>query len=58
MNHYRQICLNEHVIMGPLVIELKNYCLKRCENCGLKNVVEKCVFRIYKTKKNVFGIIV
>ena len=29
----------------------ENCCLKRCENCSLKNVVEKRVFSVYKTKK-------
>ena len=37
-----------------LVIEFKNFCLKRCENCGLKSVVEKRVFSFYKTKKYVW----
>ena len=40
--------------MAHLVIEFKNCCLKRCENCGLKNVVEKRVFSVYKTKKCVW----
>ena len=39
------------MLMACLVIEFKNYCLKRCESCGLKNVVEKRVFSVYKTKK-------
>ena len=33
------------------VIVFKNYCLKRCENCGLKSVVEKHVFSVSKKKK-------
>ena len=41
-------------IMARLVIEFKNCCLKRCENCGLKNVVEKRVFSVNKTKKCVW----
>ena len=39
-------------------MEFKNYCLKRCENYGLKSVVKKRVFSVYKTKKNVFSIMV
>ena len=39
------------MLMACLVIEFKNYCLKRCERCGLKSVVEKRVFSVYKTKK-------
>ena len=34
-----------------LVIEFKNFCLKRCENCGLKSVVEKNVLVFIKQKK-------
>ena len=34
-----------------LVIEFKNGCLKRCENCSLKSVIEIHVFSVYKTKK-------
>ena len=41
-----------------LVIEFKNYCLKRCEKCGLKSVVEKYVLVFIKQKKNVFDIMV
>ena len=37
-----------------LVIEFKNYCLKRCENCSLKSVIEIHVFSVYKTKKCVW----
>ena len=29
----------------------KNCCLKRCENCSLKSVIEIHVFSVYKTKK-------
>ena len=36
-------------------MEFKNCYLKGCENCSLKNVVEKRVFNGYKTK-NMFGI--
>ena len=36
--------------VAGLVIKFKNCCLKRYENCGLKIVVEKCVFSVYKTK--------
>ena len=46
-------------IRARLVIEFKNYCLKRCEKYGLKSVIEKrfLVF-IKQKKKNVFGIMV
>ena len=37
-----------------LVIVFKNCCLKRCENCGLKNVVKKRIFSVNKTKKCVW----
>ena len=37
-----------------LVIVFKNYCLKRCENCGLKSVIEQRVFSMNKTKKCVW----
>ena len=30
---------------------LKNCCLKICENCSLKSVIEIHVFSVYKTKK-------
>ena len=39
---------------GRLVIEFKNCCLKKYENCGLKNDVEIRVFSVYKTKKCVW----
>ena len=39
------------MIQGSLVIVFKNCCLKRCENCGLKSVIEKRVFSVNKTKK-------
>ena len=38
-------------------MEFKNCYLKGCENCSLKNVIEKRVFNGYKTK-NMFGIMV
>ena len=41
-------------LRGRLVIEFKNCCLKRCENCSLKNVIEIHVFSVYKTKKCVW----
>ena len=34
-----------------LVVVFKNCCLKRCENCYLKSVVEQRVFSVNKTKK-------
>ena len=37
-----------------LVIVFKNCCLKKCENCGLKSVVEKHIFSVNKTKKCVW----
>ena len=37
-----------------MVIEFKNCCLKICENCSLKSVVEIHVFSVYKTKKCVW----
>ena len=49
-----QVC-NE---VKGLVIVFKYCSLKRCENCGLKSIVEICVFSVYKIKKNVFGIMV
>ena len=41
-------------LRAHLVIEFKNCYLKRCENCGLKSVIEICVFSVYKTKKYVW----
>ena len=38
-------------LRARLVIVFKNCCLKRCENCGLKSVVEQRVFSVNKTKK-------
>ena len=35
-------------------MEFKNCCLKRCENCSLKSIIEKHVFNGYKTKKCVW----
>ena len=35
-------------------MEFKNCCLKRCKKCGLKSVVEKRDFSVYKTKKCVW----
>ena len=46
--------LNFECHMAHLVIVFKNCCLKRCENYGLKSVVEKCVFSVNKTKKCVW----
>ena len=47
------------MLMACLVIEFKNYCLKRCENCGLKSIVKKRVLVFIKQKKKkVFGIVV
>ena len=44
---------------GPFGHRVQNGCLKRCENCGLKSIVEKCVFGVCKKKKKkVFGIMV
>ena len=37
-----------------LVIEFKNFCLKRCGNCSLKSVVKIHVFSVYRTKKCVW----
>ena len=37
-----------------LVIVFKNCCLKRCENYGLKSVVEKHIFSVNKIKKCVW----
>ena len=37
-----------------LVIEFKNCYLKRCENCGLKSVVEKRILLFIKQKKCVW----
>ena len=42
------------MLWGRLVMEFKNYCLKRCENCSLKGIIEKRVFNGYKTKKCVW----
>ena len=39
---------------GPFGHSFKNCCLKRCENCGLKNVVKKHIFSVNKTKKCVW----
>ena len=39
---------------GRLVIVFKNCCLKKCENCDLKSVVEQHVFSVNKTKKCVW----
>ena len=38
-------------IRARLVIEFKNYCLKRCEKYGLKSVIEKRVLVFIKQKK-------
>ena len=37
--------------MGPFSHSFQKCCLKRCENYGLKSVVEKRVFSVNKTKK-------
>ena len=42
------------MLWGRLVMEFKNYCLKRCENCSFKGIIEKRVFNGYKTKKCVW----
>ena len=34
-----------------LVVDSKHCCLKWCENCVLKNVVEIRVFSVHKTKR-------
>ena len=34
-----------------LAVVFKNCCLKSCENCGLKSVIEQRVFSVNKTKK-------
>ena len=41
-------------IRARLVLVFKNYCIKRCENYGLKSVVKKSVFSVNKTKKCVW----
>ena len=41
-------------LWARLVIVFKKCCLKRCENCGLKSVVEQRVFSVNKTKKCVW----
>ena len=42
------------ILGGRLVIEFKNCCLKKCENCDLKSIVEIRVFSVYKTEKCVW----
>ena len=37
-----------------LAVVFKNCCLKSCENCSLKSVVEQRVFSVNKTKKCVW----
>ena len=37
--------------MGPFSHSFQKCCLKRCENYGLKSVVEKRVFSVNQTKK-------
>ena len=63
----KKIDIHEKIITNPvlrrntnncrfrarLVIVLKNCCLKRCKNCGLKNIVKKRIFSVNKTKKYV-----
>ena len=41
-------------VRACLVIVFKNCCLKRCENYGLKSIVEQRVFSVNKTKKCVW----
>ena len=41
-------------IITELPLSTSVYCLKRCENCGLKSVVEKHVFSVSKKKKCVW----
>ena len=56
-NNSRPINIRKYILetlRARLVIEFKNYCLKRCENCSLKSVIEIHVFSIYKTKKCVW----
>ena len=45
---------NHQSLRARLVIVFQNCCLKRCENYGLKSVVEQCVFSVNKTKKCVW----
>ena len=40
--------------MGPFSHSFQKCCLERCENYGLKSVVEKRVFSVNKTKKCVW----
>ena len=60
-SHAQYLLINHKKIFecfrARLVIVFKNCCLKRCENCGLKSVVEKRVFSVNKTKK-VFDIMI
>ena len=56
--HCNRSVKKHETLRVSLVIELKNYCLKRCEKYGLKSVIEKCVLVFIKQKKNVFGIMV
>ena len=37
-----------------LAVVFKNCCLKSCENCSLKSVIEQRVFSVNKTKKCVW----
>ena len=41
-------------LLARLTVVFKNCCLKSCKNCGLKSVVEQCVFSVNKTKKCVW----
>ena len=43
-----------HLLRAHLAVVFKNCCLKSCENCGLKTVVEQRVFSVNKTKKCVW----
>ena len=41
-------------VRARLAVVFKNCCLKRCENYGLKSIVEQRVFSVNKTKKCVW----
>ena len=43
--------MKKEIFRAHLVIVFKNCCLKRCENCGLKSVVEKNVLVFIKQKE-------
>ena len=52
--HFLQTGKKSQILRARLVIVFKNCCLKRCENYGLKSVVEQRVFSVNKTKKCVW----